>query len=265
MSRNHGVDVTLPSAGSDGALACGAPPEPSAGVFSDVRRFLLARPSIPTLLRFESGKEREDYSHRILQRVGVSVERYAILNIHKIGIEVPVLYVFEELMNWDTNSAWWPNHLATVVRTDGGLEHLRVALLGGGTDPTAATSGRRKPRAIPLFELKALRILHRPHPADFDNARYLLYECTGGYPIGIFAMYVRSPVADLDEHEQAQMFLAVGFNFYGKRTWSRANPVNKLWEAVHNRTTANIMNRLKRLCEWRFADLCRSSAAERLR
>lgn len=256
--------MTVFSADGDGALASGAPPEPSAGAFSDLRRFLLARPSIPTLLRFDSENERQDYSHRILQRVGVSVEKFAILNIHRIGIATPVLYVFEELLKWNADSVWWPNHLATVVRADGELEHLRIALLGRGADSSAATSGSHRPRARSLFELEALKILRRPHPADFDNARYLLYECKGGYPIGIFVMYVRSPVGQLDEHERAQLFFAVGFNFYGKQNWSRANPVNKLWEAVHNRATANIMNRLKRLCEWRFADLCRSSATNRL-
>jgi len=222
-----------------------APPEPSKGVFSDLRRFLFRRPAIPTLLRFRSEAEREDYSHRILQRVGVSVERYTVLNIHRIGIEAPVLHVFRELSDWDANSVWWPNHLATVARVDGRLEDLRIIPFGrlGGSQP-----GRT------LFELKALKISSRPHSADFDNARYLLYECKGGYPIGVFVMYVRSPIAENEETESAQIFFAVGFDFYGKKGWTRANPVNKLWEIVHNRATANILNRFKQLCEWEFED-----------
>jgi hypothetical protein len=254
----YGSDVTISPAERDCAVLPPAPPEPSAGVFSDVRRFLFAKAAIPTLLRFSSEAEREDYSQRILQRVGVNVEKYAILNIHRIGIEIPVVHVFEELLKWGEDSVWWPNHLATVVRSDGGLEHLRVTLLGRGAHSRTATSGAGKPQPTSLFELTALRILGRPHPADSDNARYLLYECKGGYPIGIFAMYVRSPIADLGEQERAQLFFAVGFDFYGRKDWSRTNPVNRVWEAVHNRATANIMNRFKRLCEWRFADSTRS-------
>jgi hypothetical protein len=231
-----------------------AAPEPSKGVFSELSRFLLRKPAIPTLLRFRSETEREDYSHRILQRVGVSVERYTILNIHRIGIEVPVLHVFRQLSDWDASSVWWPNHLATVARVNGGLEDLRIIPFGrlAGLPPAAKRSSR--PPGRTLFKLKALKISSRPHSADFDNARYLLYECKGGYPIGVFVMYVRSPIAEQDETESAQIFFAVGFDFYGKKGWTRANPVNKLWEIVHNRVTANILNRFKQLCEWEFED-----------
>lgn len=231
-----------------------APPESSKGVFSDLRRFLFRKPAIPTLLRFRSEAEREDYSHRILQRVGVSVERYAVLNIHRIGIEAPVLHVFRELSDWDATSVWWPNHLATVDRAHGSLEELRIIPFGrlGRSQPAAKRSSR--PPGRTLFELKALKISSRPHSADFDNARYLLYECKGGYPIGVFVMYVRSPIAENEETESAQIFFSVGFDFYGKKGWTRANPVNKLWEIVHNRVTANILNRFKQLCEWEFED-----------
>lgn len=47
---------------------------------------------------------------------------------------------------------------------------------------------------IPLFNLDALKFQHLPGPSD-DNARFLLFESSGGYPIGIFTMYVRSSIA----------------------------------------------------------------------
>jgi hypothetical protein len=65
-------------------------------------------------------------------------------------------------------------------------------------------------------------------------------------------MYVRSSIAEQGEIEQTQLFFAVGFNFYGKENRSNTGIVNKTWEKVHNRVTANILNRFKQLCEWRF-------------
>ena len=139
-----------------------------ASLVSDIRSFVLHKPSIPTLIAFDSETAREDYSHRIAQRLGINVTQYAILNIHRIGIEAPTRHVFEELLRC-------------------------------------------------------------------DNARYLLYECSGGYPVGVCGIYIRSPIVDLGETEQAQAFFAVGFNFYGKETWSRKHTINKLWEGIHNR------------------------------
>lgn len=210
------------------------PPETNSGVLADVYRFLLRRPACETLLRFGSAAEREDHSRRILQRVGVSVERYTVLNIHRIGIHAPVLYAFEELSRWGADAAWWPNGFAAAVRVDGAVDHLQINLL-----------------SWPLFEVKALRIVARPCPSDFDNARYLLYECRGGYPIGIFVMYVRSPIAERGESEPAQLFFAVGFDFYGRKSRSGFHPLNRIWEALHNRATANILNCFKRVCERR--------------
>jgi hypothetical protein len=46
--------------------------------------------------------------------------------------------------------------------------------------------------------------------------------------------------------------MAVGFNFYGKKNWPDAHIVNTAWESIHNRVTANILNRFKQLCEFRF-------------
>ena len=186
-----------------------------------------------------------------MQRIGIDVTKYSVLNIHRIGIQVPVQHVFEELLQWDGDSTCWPNHLATVDRIDGKLEHMQIFLLGRKKYPVGLKNGFFGKKFIPLFCLNAIRFQHMPGLSD-DNARYLLYDSSGGYPIGIFTMYVRSPIAERGEVEPAQLFLAVGFNFYGKENRSKINIVNKIWEKVHNRVTTNVLNRFKQLCEWRF-------------
>lgn len=222
-----------------------AQPEPrkSRGILHDLFLFLARRPAIPTLIEAEDPDTLEEYVHRIRQRLGISVTEYAILNIHRIGIEAPLELIFEELLTWHDASVWWPNHLATVHRVEGDLEHVRMLLFG--------TRGCR----IPLFTHNAIRIQRSPGPDDLDNARYVLYETSGGYPIGVFGMYLRSRIAARGENERSQLFFMVSFNFYGKRDWPHRRVINPLWEWVHNRATANILNRFKRLCEWRFDQL----------
>jgi hypothetical protein len=80
----------------------------------------------------------------------------------------------------------------------------------------------------------------------------VLYETSGGYPIGIFGMFARSRIADRDEVEQSRLFFAVGFNFYGRTDWPHRRILNPAWEWIHDRATANILSRVKRVCEWRF-------------
>ena len=196
-----------------------------------------------------------DYRQRIAQRIGYDVDKYSVLNVHRIGVEVPVKYVFEELLRWDGDSTCWPNHIANVERQNGELEHIQIYLFKRRKYPFKFKKSFLGLKFIPLFNLNVLKFLHFPNPNDFDNARYLLYESNGGYPIGIFSMYVRSPIANLNEKAQAQLFFAVGFNFYGKELPSRRNPINWLWEKIHNRVTANVLNRMKCLAEWRFQGL----------
>ncbi len=230
------------------------PLEASAGVLSDVSLFLLHEPFVPTLIEFTTEDEREDYSHRIMQRMGIDVWEYAILNVHRIGIDAPVADVFAELSTWDAHSLWWPNHLSTVIRGELGLEHLHISLFGRRVASLGRSEDLGTSSGITLFELRALKIVG-PEPGDHDSERYLLYECRGGYPVGVFAMYVRSPIPDRDEKERAQVFFAVSFDFYGKKGWPHFNPINKVWETIHNKATANMLNRLKQLCEWRFRRL----------
>lgn len=105
---------------------------------------------------------------------------------------------------------------------------------------------------IPLFFLNSIRIKYTPDSFDFDNARYLLYESHGGYPIGIFAMYVRSSIPEMGEKTTSQLFFLVSFNFYGKEGIGKPNTVNRIWESVHDRVTNNVLVRIKQLCEWRL-------------
>jgi hypothetical protein len=241
------------STGSRGSgTATAAAPARSGGLVSDIRLFLLHRPDVSTLISMEAEGSRANYTDRIRQRLGISVAEYAILNVHKIGIEAPVGYVFEELRSWDGDSTCWPNHLAMAERVDDGLEHVRILLFGRKEYPFGLGTGRFGLTFVPLFDLKAAKIQDFPDPSDGDNARYLLFESSGGYPIGVFAMYVRSGIADMGETELSQLFLAVGFNFYGRTDWAHTHVINRIWETIHNRATANIMHRFKQLCEWRF-------------
>jgi hypothetical protein len=207
------------------------------------------------LVPFASKTEREDYSRRIMQRLGVSVEEYSVLNIHRIGVAAPVRYVFEELFANVGDSLCWPNHVATLQPVSGGIEEIRVFLLGG---PGGLFGRLRRifgPGFGTLFRLNAVRIQHLPNPADFDNARYMLFRCSGGYPVGILVIYVRSPIAEKQEPELAQLFFAVSFNFYGKKNWPLRRLANRVWEGIHNRVTANVLNRYKQLCEARFDEV----------
>ncbi len=228
------------------------PPPESNGLLSDIWAFFFHKPEIPTLIQFNTEAERENYSQRIIQRLGVDVDQYTVLNIHQIGVYAPVRYVFEELLQWDGDSTCWPNHLARVERLDGKLEHMHIFLLGIRKYFFPFKNSFCGLKFIPLFHLDALRFQHVPEVSESDNARYLLFKCSGGYPIGIFFVYARSSIAEQQEKEPTQLFMGVGFNFYGREDVGQTHILNRVWEKIHNRVTANIMNRLKQLCEWQF-------------
>ena len=229
-----------------------AAPTRSNGILKDVAYFLLHRPPIPTLIKFDTSAEREDYSQRILQRLQIDVALYSVLNIHRIGIQVPVRYVFDEILRWDGDSTCWPNHVAEVERLRGGIDHISVFLFGQRQYPFGRKHRFLGLRYIPLFNLTVTRSQRQADTTEADNARFVLFRSTGGYPIGHFCMFTRSPIQALGETEMTQLFLMVGFDFYGKKSIWGGGLVKTGWEAVHNRVTANIMNRFKQLCEWRF-------------
>jgi len=217
----------------------------------DLKNYFFNSPRIKTLLGHKSPEEKESISQRILQRIGISVNEYSVLNVHKIGIDVPVKYVFEELLQWDGTSNYWPNQLARVKRINGSLEKIVIYTLG----IERITLGGLLVEGIkfkPLFNMSALKFQYTTPPSDTDNARYLLYKCSGGYPIGIFALYVRSSIAEQNETEKTQLFSLVAFNFYGKKSWFYSNIINPVWEKIHNRATNNIMNRMKKEFEYKF-------------
>ncbi len=231
-----------------------AAPDETRSFAADVRHFLLHRPAVSTLVATESESIRADYERRIAQRVGIDVSGYSILNVHRIGIDAPVRYVFEEISRWDGGSPCWPDHVATMEEIDGERGRLRVVLLGRAPLTRWLRRGFG-PGPGTLFIMNAVENRQVPISADFDNARYLLWECSGGYPIGVFSIYVRSAIPERDEVEQTHVFFAVGFNPYGRSFLAGIHPVRSTWEAIHNRVTSNVLNRFKRLCEAGFRDL----------
>jgi hypothetical protein len=227
------------------------PPRESSGLLTDIWFYFIRNPKPGTLFRLKTKEDRLNYNDRILQRLGIKSDDYTILNIHRIGVNAPPSYVFNELLKWSGDSTCWPNHIARVDLIDDRLEEVRILPFRWLKYPLNFKSlfGFK---VIPLFLLNAIRFKTVPDSFDFDNARYLLYRCSGGYPIGIFAMYVRSSIPEMDELEPAQLFFMVGFNFYGHKEWAKKKLLNRLWEAVHNRVTRNVLHRFKLLCEWRL-------------
>ena len=227
-------------------------PGPSSSVFSDIRRFVLHKPAIPTFIEAKSDALREDYEHRIRQRLDLSVSEYAIMNIHKIGIAAPGGYVFDELLGGQAVRRCWPGHMATLERVNGNFEYQHVYLLGRKKRFLGLKYDLFGLNTIPLFTMKAIKVQRFPEPSDFDSPRYILYDCSGGYPVGVFCCFVRSSIDELGEIDESQVFMAVVFNFYGRKDWPEHHIVNATWERIHNRVTANILNRFKRLCEVKF-------------
>ncbi len=231
-----------------------SPPKRSSGIYTDIKYFFFNRPEKQTLINLKTEEAREDYNKRIVQRFGIDTEKFSVLNIHKIGVEAPPSYVFDELLKWNGDSTCWPNHIAKISLVNDKLENIRVLLFGKEKYPFGFRKSFLGLKLLPLFNMNAIRIKRVPDPFDFDNARYLLYECSGGYPIGIFFMYVRSSIKEMNETEQSQLFLTVGFDFYGREDWaSKLSLFNKIWQLIHNRVTSNVVSRIKQLAEWRLS------------
>ncbi len=222
------------------------------GIVKDTNNFLLHRPAIPTLIKFNTPTEQDNFRQALLQRLQLDVSLYSVLNIHQIGIQAPIRHVFDEILRWDGDSTCWPNRIAEVQRQDGGIKHISIYPLGMRKYPFGFKRRFLGLRYIPLFNLTLTRLQQQAETTEADNARFVLFRCTGGYPIGHYCMFTRSPIPALGETEMTQLFLFVGFNFYGKEPGRGSRLISPVWEAVHNRVTANIMNRFKQLCEWQF-------------
>lgn len=229
------------------------PPSRSKGLITDILYFLLHKPKHHTFIKFNSAEERYNYNHRVIQRIGIDTNRYSVLNINKIGIEAPVSYIFNELLQWNGDPTCWPNHIAKVDRIENDVNKIRILPCGWKRYPFKFMKSFFGLPLIPLFFLNVIRIKKVPDNFDIDNARYLLYECSGGYPIGILAIYVRSSIPDFGEVTKSQLIFGVGFNFFGNEKWQEKRKlVSAVWEWVHNRVTANVLNRVKQLSEWRI-------------
>jgi hypothetical protein len=210
----------------------------------NLRFYFLNQPKIKTLFEYKSPEQRNLFSQQILANLGVPVNDYSILNIHKIGIDVPASNVFEELLSWDGNSNFWPNRIARVKRIDGSLESILIYIFGI-EKIKLRWPVRKSLRLKPLFNMTSLKFQYTPTPDSTNNARYLLYECSGGYPIGIFSLYVRESVREQNETGTTQLFSIVAFNFYGKKNWFYSDIINPVWEKIHNKVTNNVLNRMK--------------------
>lgn len=226
-------------------------PKRRATIFGNFRQYIFKRPPVETLVAHDGRGTRQEIGQSILQRTGIDITNYRMLNLHRIGIDAPASYVFDELMKWNGDSICWPNQIAKVTLVGNTLDKIKIYLFGINFRLLGFNF-------FHLFDLNALRIQKIPASSDLDNARYLLYECKGGYPIGVFSMYTRSSIPERGEKELSQLFLMVSFNFYGKSN-SRINIFNKVWERIHNRATSNIMYRFKQLCEWKFESFTKES------
>lgn len=217
----------------------------------NLRFYFLTKPKVKTLVEYKTPEDRKLFGRQILSQLGVPVDEYSVLNIHKIGIELPVKDVFEELLHWDGNSNYWPNKIARVKRIDGNLENIFIFMFGIERLKFRWLKGKSV-RIKPLFNLNALKFQYSSSPGDNHNARYLLYECSGGYPIGIFSLYARESIPKQNETRQTQLFSVVAFNFYGKKHWFYTKIINPVWEKIHNKVTNNVLNRMKNEFESKF-------------
>ena len=224
-------------------------PANSTSALSDILNFVIHRPSIPTQVSVESDTWREDYTRRIAERTGVDVSVFSILNLHRIGIEAPVETVFDEVERWEGGSACWPDHLATIEEIPGEQDGFRVVLLGRSGLMRRLRS-RFGPEFGSLFVATVVEARRVPDMRDTENARFFLWNCSGGYPIGVFSIFARSRIPGRREPEPTHLFFAVGFNPFGSRTLgSIGGPIRSAWQLIHDRVTSNVLNRFKMLCE----------------
>ena len=220
-------------------------PVKSKSFFTDFKHFILNKPPVDSWVKIDTAETREDFDRRILQRTGYETENFHLLNIHKISIDCPVEYVFEEILRWNWKSDCWPNHIARFVRRNGEKNNVSVYLFRPFTTKKRAWGFR-------LFNLRLIKKQEEPLQYHPDNARYLMYESSGGYPIGLFSIYARNSVTEMNESGMTQLFFVVGFDFFGRKFITKIKFIRAIWEGIHNRVTANILNRFKQLCEATF-------------
>lgn len=219
-------------------------------VHSDLRDYFFSRPSAITHVDLPAELDLHDIHAQMARRLGMSVADYSVLNIHEIDIDVPTDVVWAELTRWGPNSGYWPDAVATVEVRDDERRHLEMFLVGRKRSLFGLRNGFLGLNLIPLFRMELLAVRHTPADDDNERGRFFIYGCSGGYPIGILAIYLRERNHERLNRPVTQVFFAVAFDFFGRKRWPRAAVlVRRVWELVHNRVTANVLNRLKIKCE----------------
>jgi len=203
------------------------------GLWSDFVSFFLRRPRERTLIDLSSPGARAEYDQRVFERLGISVADNDVLNIHRIGIDAPDALVWDVWSRRDANTLYWPTRIAFPAWHDGNGAEGKLLLFGHP--------------ALPIFRADLIRRCEVPADSDPNRARYALYRCSGGYPMGVFAMYVR-PRTAADDTDATQVFFLVAFDFFGKKQWLGTRAVRPIWEPIHNRVTSHVLNRFKAHC-----------------
>lgn len=224
-------------------------PDRSDSLAGDVWSYLLARPKVPTLVDLASTDDRQAYCGRIVERLGVRVDNFTVLNIHRIGVNAPLDLVWNTVMTWNAGASYWPSRMAWPERQAGNIFHIEIYLMGWKRAPRGLGSRLFGLPFIPLFRLDLLKIQQNPALGQADKPRFLLYECSGGYPIGIFSIYVREAIEGRGEREPSQVFFLVAFDFYGRKELAKWRVLRWIWTGIHNRVTANVLGRFKQFCE----------------
>jgi len=226
------------------------PYKKSNGILSDIRYFFIEKPEKDTFIKFHSEGDRHHYNQLIFERTKIDIGKFKMLNIHQIAIDVPIDFLYSELMNWNSDSCWWPNHIAKVHVLDDKLSRINVFLFGKINFSFKKQNKSPEFHLLRLFNFKLIQ--NERSASDINNAHYLLYECSGGYPIGVFSLFVRDSISENNESCKSQLFMMVSFNFYGIKSLSKIKMITKTWESIHNRVTSNSLNRIKNYCEMNF-------------
>ncbi len=230
-----------------------SPYKKSNSIFSDIKYFFFNKPEQKTFIDLKRNGDRKRYNKLIFERTGYDVGDYTLLNIHQIGVNTPVDYLFEELMRWNSDSCWWPNHIAKVHVLDNNLSHIDVFLFGKLNFKHRNREKSPEFHLLRLFNLSILKKIQKEDNGDtHENAHYLFYKCSGGYPIGVFSLFTRNSIPENNEDCESQLFMMVSFNPHGIKSLSKVKFFARIWEAIHNRVTTNSLTRIKNYCELNY-------------
>jgi len=224
----------------------------STNIFSDIKYFLFDKPYINTFIKINSPSIRKFYDDLIQKRIEYKVSDYNLLNIHQIGIEAPAQFVFNELIKWNSDSCWWPNHIARVNVLDSEQSKINIFLFGKLSLKRNVKTRSPGFHLLRLFNLTLIKKEGNIENKSKENIHYLLYKCSGGYPIGVFSLFTRDSDPDKNESNKSQLFMMVSFNPHGIKLLSKIKLVTKIWELIHNRVASNSLYRIKGFCEQNY-------------